>query len=168
MDPRPNQHQLHFLLKKKVSKENPFAFLSLPPFSTASILSNFQPPVKNNLAPDFLPRPQNENQRNVSGSGLPLKPSEAGSISQNENQRSVFVLERKINGTQVSFRPQPEANRVQFILSGDPCGNRTHVCGVRGRRLNRLTNGPSSSLCQHPQNRTMQSPVSGKRLQSSC
>ena len=26
--------------------------------------------------------------------------------------------------------------------SGDPCGNRTHVCGVRGRRLNRLTNGP--------------------------
>ena len=26
--------------------------------------------------------------------------------------------------------------------SGDPCGNRTHVCGVRGRRLSRLTNGP--------------------------
>ena len=26
---------------------------------------------------------------------------------------------------------------------GDPCGNRTHVCGVRGRRLSRLTNGPS-------------------------
>ena len=25
---------------------------------------------------------------------------------------------------------------------GDPCGNRTHVCGVRGRRLSRLTNGP--------------------------
>ena len=25
---------------------------------------------------------------------------------------------------------------------GDPYGNRTHVCGVRGRRLNRLTNGP--------------------------
>ena len=24
----------------------------------------------------------------------------------------------------------------------DPYGNRTHVCGVRGRRLNRLTNGP--------------------------
>ena len=24
---------------------------------------------------------------------------------------------------------------------GDPCGNRTHVCGVRGRRLSRLTNG---------------------------
>ena len=27
-------------------------------------------------------------------------------------------------------------------MSGDPYGNRTHVCGVRGRRLNRLTNGP--------------------------
>ena len=25
---------------------------------------------------------------------------------------------------------------------GDPCGNRTHVNGVRGRCLNRLTNGP--------------------------
>ena len=27
-------------------------------------------------------------------------------------------------------------------MNGDPYGNRTHVCGVRGRRLNRLTNGP--------------------------
>ena len=41
--------------------------------------------------------------------------------------------------------------------NGDPCGNRTHVCGVRGRRLNRLTNGPHMRVagCQHPQNRTM-------------
>ena len=29
-----------------------------------------------------------------------------------------------------------------FREIGDPYGNRTHVCGVRGRRLNRLTNGP--------------------------
>ncbi len=29
--------------------------------------------------------------------------------------------------------------------SGDPCGNRTHVWGVRGPRLNLLTNGPSSA-----------------------
>ena len=29
-----------------------------------------------------------------------------------------------------------------FKKVGDPYGNRTHVCGVRGRRLNRLTNGP--------------------------
>ena len=27
---------------------------------------------------------------------------------------------------------------------GDPCGNRTRVTGVRGRCLNRLTNGPYS------------------------
>ena len=30
-------------------------------------------------------------------------------------------------------------------VSGDPYGNRTHVCGVRGRRLNRLTNGPDGA-----------------------
>ena len=30
----------------------------------------------------------------------------------------------------------------QEKVGGDPYGNRTHVCGVRGRRLNRLTNGP--------------------------
>ena len=29
-----------------------------------------------------------------------------------------------------------------YQKGGDPYGNRTHVCGVRGRRLNRLTNGP--------------------------
>ena len=40
------------------------------------------------------------------------------------NQRSVCETERSL------------------FLSGDPYGNRTHVCGVRGRRLNRLTNGP--------------------------
>ena len=32
---------------------------------------------------------------------------------------------------------------------GDPCGNRTHVCGVRGRRLSRLTNGPSRRARYH-------------------
>ena len=31
---------------------------------------------------------------------------------------------------------------MQRHVAGDPYGNRTHVCGVRGRRLNRLTNGP--------------------------
>ena len=33
----------------------------------------------------------------------------------------------------------------QEKISGDPYGNRTHVCGVRGRRLNRLTNGPDGA-----------------------
>ena len=28
------------------------------------------------------------------------------------------------------------------FLSGDPYESRTRVCGVRGRRLNHLTNGP--------------------------
>ena len=32
-----------------------------------------------------------------------------------------------------------------LLLSGDPYESRTRVCGVRGRRLNHLTNGPSSS-----------------------
>ena len=31
---------------------------------------------------------------------------------------------------------------------GDPCGNRTRVTGVRGRCLNRLTNGPSPASPQ--------------------
>ena len=30
------------------------------------------------------------------------------------------------------------------ILHGDPYGNRTHVTAVKGRCLNRLTNGPGS------------------------
>ena len=33
--------------------------------------------------------------------------------------------------------------RPQAVMtSGDPCGNRTRVTGVRGRCLDRLTNGP--------------------------
>ena len=39
------------------------------------------------------------------------------------------------------------ALRMSFSL-GDPCGNRTHDCAVRGRRLSRLTKGPhSKALC---------------------
>ena len=33
--------------------------------------------------------------------------------------------------------------KVSFIF-GDPYGNRTHVTAVKGRCLNRLTNGPGS------------------------
>ena len=76
MDPRPNQHQLHFPFEKKVSKEN-ITFFS--PYRL------------------FNSKYYNRFSRNVKG---------------------------------------------KFF--GDPYGNRTHVCGVRGRRLNRLTNGPSS------------------------
>ena len=39
--------------------------------------------------------------------------------------------------------PQSPGKLSLFCLSaGDPCGIRTHVNGVRGRCLNRLTNGP--------------------------
>ena len=38
------------------------------------------------------------------------------------------------------------ALRFRKAIFGDPCGNRTHVNGVRGRCLNRLTNGP---YCMH-------------------
>ncbi len=31
---------------------------------------------------------------------------------------------------------------ISWVFFGVPCGNRTHVNGVRGRCLNRLTNGP--------------------------
>ena len=31
---------------------------------------------------------------------------------------------------------------IHFLGLGDPCENRTRVAAVRGRSLNRLTNGP--------------------------
>ena len=34
--------------------------------------------------------------------------------------------------------------KVRAIFHGDPYGNRTHVTAVKGRCLNRLTNGPGS------------------------
>ena len=42
-------------------------------------------------------------------------------------------------GTALSQAP------MRFRSFGDPCGNRTRVTGVRGRCLNRLTNGPYSA-----------------------
>ena len=37
---------------------------------------------------------------------------------------------------------EKSSTSCEVELFGDPCGNRTHVNGVRGRCLNRLTNGP--------------------------
>ena len=34
--------------------------------------------------------------------------------------------------------------KQEVFLFGDPYGNRTHVTAVKGRCLNRLTNGPGS------------------------
>ena len=42
-----------------------------------------------------------------------------------------------------------EAEWSKSLLSGDPWESRTPVCGVRGRRLDHLTNGPSSSQAPH-------------------
>ena len=38
----------------------------------------------------------------------------------------------------------PIRKKFGFCLHGDPYGNRTHVTAVKGRCLNRLTNGPGS------------------------
>ena len=46
------------------------------------------------------------------------------------------------------FNHRSDQNRYE-VLIGDPYGNRTHVCGVRGRRLNRLTNGPCHASPVH-------------------
>ena len=40
---------------------------------------------------------------------------------------------------------KPHLSSCFPLKSGDPYESRTRVCGVRGRRLNHLTNGPSSS-----------------------
>ena len=56
----------------------------------------------------------------------------------------------------VRSKPSQVRFRVGIIKLGDPWGNRTPVTGVRGRCLNRLTNGPhfptgSSVLLVHHQ-----------------
>ena len=40
------------------------------------------------------------------------------------------------------------ASVKHFFALGDPGGNRTHVNGVRGRCLNRLTTGPHDAISQ--------------------
>ena len=54
----------------------------------------------------------------------------------------------------IQFSPNCQELFAHCKKIGDPYGNRTHVCGVRGRRLNRLTNGPSSLLFQQSPPRT--------------
>ena len=48
----------------------------------------------------------------------------------------------KYGGSSCFCIQKTPAHKEQAFLFGDPCGNRTHVNGVRGRCLNRLTNGP--------------------------
>ena len=42
----------------------------------------------------------------------------------------------------INPNPSPIRKKFGFINNGDPYGNRTHVTAVKGRCLNRLTNGP--------------------------
>ena len=62
-------------------------------------------------------------------------------------------LPRKTCHRQLFFSWKP--SRVRFLLPissfGDPWGNRTPVIGVRGRCLNRLTNGPFLPPAQRPE-----------------
>ena len=44
----------------------------------------------------------------------------------------------------INPNPSPIRKKFGFINNGDPYGNRTHVTAVKGRCLNRLTNGPGS------------------------
>ena len=52
--------------------------------------------------------------------------------------------------TAKTINPNPPfQGKFGFYCAGDPCGNRTHVNGVRGRCLNRLTNGPYKKRSRH-------------------
>ena len=52
---------------------------------------------------------------------------------------------------QTKEKHQNQTNNRQILVlsASDPCGNRTHVNGVRGRCLNRLTNGPYKKRSRH-------------------
>ena len=50
---------------------------------------------------------------------------------------TIFLIHRKVDAS-ANLRTKNDSN------VGDPYGNRTRVAGVRGRSLNRLTNGPQS------------------------
>ena len=61
-------------------------------------------------------------------------------LKQREHRKINFCVDIKI------INPNPSLIRKKFgfINNGDPYGNRTHVTAVKGRCLNRLTNGPGS------------------------
>ena len=61
-------------------------------------------------------------------------------LKRKEHRKINFCVDIKI------INPNPSLIRKKFgfINNGDPYGNRTHVTAVKGRCLNRLTNGPGS------------------------
>ena len=64
--------------------------------------------------------------------------------------RAIFPVRRQtsiVATDELNFRVRNGNGWTLTVIDtnfGDPCGNRTHVWGVRGPRLNLLTNGPSS------------------------
>ena len=66
--------------------------------------------------------------------------------------RAIFPVRRQtsiVATDELNFRVRNGNGWTLVVIDtnfGDPCGNRTHVWGVRGPRLNLLTNGPSSEL----------------------
>ena len=64
-------------------------------------------------------------------------------ITHNLFSRSIFVL-------RLNYMKNPRSCKVErlyergFDICGDPYGNRTHDTAVKGRCLNRLTNGPDT------------------------
>ncbi len=70
--------------------------------------------------------------------------------------RAIFPVRRQtsiVATDELNFRVRNGNGWTLVVIDtnfGDPCGNRTHVWGVRGPRLNLLTNGPSSKSASFP------------------
>ena len=66
-----------------------------------------------------------------------------GNLPRPENMPPACFL----NGLSIPVRTEMKKSLLQkqeALFHGDPYGNRTHVTAVKGRCLNRLTNGPGS------------------------
>ena len=64
-------------------------------------------------------------------------------------QQSLFMLKYAAMGIEKggfdsNGMKKAPLQKQECIFHGDPYGNRTHVTAVKGRCLNRLTNGPGS------------------------
>ena len=56
----------------------------------------------------------------------------------------VLLPSRRQQATVFAWGIKKDTHRKVCVFFGDPYGNRTHVTAVKGRCLNRLTNGPGS------------------------
>ena len=66
--------------------------------------------------------------------------------AQKQADRKCFFMLSKLLFFQISHKTQKALEVfIPRLLIGDPYGNRTHDSAVKGRCLNRLTNGPKKS-----------------------